>query len=88
MFGVFVYVCVCVCFVYLHHDYQFHRKNLVLQHVINKYDFCKRIIFDIGELSIQCNKDSCCEHITIGENIYLYGVSVYWPLSELCVCDI
>ena len=36
------------------------------------------------ELFIQCNKDSCCEHITGGVNIYIFicmDVSVYWPLS-------
>ena len=30
-------------------------------------------IFDISELFIQCNKDSCSEHITGSINIYLYG---------------
>ena len=33
---------------------------------------CGKYIFDISELLIQCNKDSCCKHITGGVNIYLY----------------
>ena len=43
-------------------------------------------MFDTSELFIQCSKDSCCEHISGGANIYSYGfVSVYWPLSVFCV---
>ena len=35
---------------------------------------------------MQCNTDSCCEHIAVGNNIYLYVcVSIYWPLCVLCV---
>ena len=30
-----------------------------------------KYIFDISELFIQYNKDSCCEHITGGVNMYL-----------------
>ena len=48
-------------------------------------------MLDICELFIQCNKDSCCEHITVGVNIYLYGcVSLLAPECAecLCVCEI
>ena len=30
---------------------------------------CKKYIFAISELFIQCNKDSCCEYITDGVNM-------------------
>ena len=36
----------------------------------NKY-IIKKQIFNISERLIQCNKDSCCEHITGAVNIYL-----------------
>ena len=28
-------------------------------------------ILDIGEFFIQCNTDNCCEHITVGVDVYL-----------------
>ena len=38
------------------------------------------------ELFIQCNIDSCCEHITVGVNIYLYGcVSLLAPEFAVCL---
>ena len=48
-------------------------------------------IFDISKLFIECNTDSCCEHIAGGVNVYLYGcVSLLAPVCGvcLCVCDI
>ena len=43
------------------------------------YDFYNWVI-------IQCNRNSCCEHITGGVNIYLYWrVSVLTPACALCV---
>ena len=47
-----------------------------------------KYIFDISKLFIQCNTDSCCEHITSGVNIYLYGcVSLLAPVCTVCtVC--
>ena len=37
------------------------------------------------ELFIQCNKDSCYEHVTGGVNMYIYmGVSVCWPQFLEC----
>ena len=45
----------------------------------------RKVIFGNSELSIQCNKDSCCEHITGGLNIFLYG-SVYLLAPECVVC--
>ena len=36
---------------------------------------------------IQCNKNSCCEHITGGVNIYLYGcISLLAPECAVCFC--
>ena len=34
-------------------------------------------LIPISELLIQCNADSCCEHITGGVNIYLYVLCVF-----------
>ena len=42
-------------------------------------------MFDICKFFIQCNKDSYYEHMKIGVNNIYMGVSVYWPLSVLCV---
>ena len=64
--------------------FMFPRSNLVLQHLINRHDFYKWIIFekkrhsgkeifDISELFIKFNKDSCFELITGGVSIYLSG---------------
>ena len=33
---------------------------------------CRKQIFGTSEFFIQCNKDSCCEHVIIGVNIYIY----------------
>ena len=47
-------------------------------------------IFDISNLFIPCNTDSCCEYITGCVNIYLYGcVSLSAPhvlCIFVCVC--
>ena len=57
--------------------------------IFEKKRHCGKWVFDISELFIQCNKDSCYEHITVVV-IYLYVWSVYWPLSVLhvfvCLC--
>ena len=46
-----------------------------------------KVKFDISELFIQCNKDSCYELITVGVNIYFYGcVSLLDPDSAVCLC--
>ena len=43
-------------------------------------ELCK-VNLDIGKLLIQCNRNCCCENITGGVNIYLYGcVSVLTPV--------
>ena len=48
---------------------------------------CGKCIFYISELFIQCDKDSCCEHITSGVNIYLYWcVSLLAPECVVCLC--
>ena len=88
-------VCAFCLFIPFLSLFVFHRKNLVLWHLINRYDFCKWIIFgkkrhfrkqifDTSELFIQCNKDSCCEHIAVGVNIYLHGC--VGLLAPVCVC--
>ena len=42
---------------------------------------------DVSELSIQCYKDTFCEHITGGANIYLYGcVILLTPECAMCLC--
>ena len=44
-------------------------------------------ISGINELFIQFNTDSCCEDITGGVNIYLYGcVSLLAHECPMCVC--
>ena len=44
-------------------------------------------MFDISDLFIQCNKDSCCEHITVGVNIYIYDYGyASLLLTEFAVC--
>ena len=44
-------------------------------------------MFDISEVFIHCNKGSCCEHITGGVNIYLYGcVSLLAPECVVYLC--
>ena len=57
--------------------------------IFEKKIHCGKWVLDISELFIQCNKDSCYEHITVVV-IYLYVWSVYWPLSVLhvfvCLC--
>ena len=40
---------------------------------------------DISKVLIQCNKDSCYEHITVGVNIYLYRC-VFLLGTECAVC--
>ena len=46
-----------------------------------------KVKFDISELFIQCNKDSCYELITVGVNMYFYGcVSLLGPDSAVCLC--
>ena len=49
-------------------------------------ELCK-VNLDIGKLLIPCNRNSCCEHITDGVNIYLYRcVSILAPTCPVCVC--
>ena len=61
---------------------------------VNKFEkksYCRNWIFVINELCIQCNKDSCCEHITGGLNIFLWvcqsiGPWMYCVFVRACVC--
>ena len=39
-----------------------------------------------SKLFIQCNTESCCEHITGSININLCAVSVHWPVCTMCLC--
>ena len=51
-------------------------------------------MFDIGELFIQCNTNSCCEHITCGVNVNIYMggcvslLACVCALCLFCVCVI
>ena len=40
--------------------------------ILQNQRHCRKWFLNIGELSIQSNKDSCCEHIAGGVNIYIY----------------
>ena len=72
------------------------RKNLVLLNLINRYMTKRKDIVEIEFLvlvnySFKFNADGCCEHISSGVNIYLYGsVSLLIPECTgcVCVCDI
>ena len=91
-----------VWFVYLHHFYRhylFHKKNLVLQHLINRYmtfiseKFLRRKDIVESKFLISVNYSfihlisSCCEHITGGLNINFYEcVSLLAPESVMCLC--
>ena len=49
---------------------------------------CGKYIFDVSELFIQCDLDSCCGHMTGGFNIYLYGcVSLLVPECAVYLCS-
>ena len=46
-----------------------------------------KVKFDISELFIRYNKDSCYELIAVGVNIYFYGcVSLLDPYSAVSLC--
>ena len=50
------------------------------------YNYVSKI-FDISELFIQCNIDSCCDHIAGAVNTYLYRcVSLLVQVCFVCVC--
>ena len=54
---------------------------------MKKGDVLESKFFDVSKLSIQCNKDSCYEHIAVGINKYLYGcVSLLAPECAVCLC--
>ena len=58
--------------------------------IFDKKRHCGKWSFDISELFIQCNKDSCGEHITGGVNIYLYICQSICPwvyCMYFCVCS-
>ena len=42
--------------------------------------------FDIIELFIQYNTDSCCEYVTGDVNIYLYGCTSVLVSKHVCLC--
>ena len=98
-------VCVCVLFIYTISisincvsreqpsliPYSILSTDIWLLQVNNFYKekTLRKVFFNITELSIQCNKDSCCEYITGGVNIYLFGcVSLIMALEcavRVCV---
>ena len=53
--------------------------------MFEKKRHCGKQNFDIGELFIQCNKDNCYEHITVGVNIFTC-VSLLGPECAVCFC--
>ena len=56
---------------------------------MKRKDIVESKIFDISELFIQCNKGSCCVHITGGVNICLHGCVSFLGREcgvSLCVC--
>ena len=98
-----VCVCVCVCVFCLFTPslsvlFVFHRKNLVFVPNVQIYGFYKWEIFKKKrhwkrnfwyQWIIQCNTDSCCEHMTDGVNIYLQrcaSLLVWVCCVSLCVC--
>ena len=77
----------------------FHRKSLVLLYLINRYMtsdeqmnnfWKKKKLWKVNfwyRWIIQCNPDSCWEHITGRVNVYLYGcVSLLAPVFAVCLC--
>ena len=94
-------VCVCVFCLFtpsLSVLFVFHRKNLVFVPNVQIYGFYKWEIFKKKrhwkrnfwyQWIIQCNTDSCCEHMTDGVNIYLQrcaSLLVWVCCVSLCVC--
>ena len=78
-----------------------HKNDLVLWNLISRYitsnseQFCKskdivdlcKINFCIIKLFIQCNKGSCCVHITGGVNVYSHvRISLLNFECTVCVC--
>ena len=90
-------VCVfCLGTPFLSVLFVFRRKNLVLLHLMNRYTLCTsnflkektlwKVIFWYQWI-IQCNTDSCCEHMAGGVNIHLYGcVSLLVPECAVYLC--
>ena len=90
----------CVFTLFLLFLFVFHRKNIVLLHLMNRYATStseyslkgKGIKVDFWyQWIIQCHTDNRCEHLVGGDNIYLYGsVSLLVPECAvylfLCVC--
>ena len=94
-----VFVCVCCLLTpFLSVLFVFYRKNLALLHLMNRYIRLLQLSNFLKEKTLwkvnfwyqwitQCNTDSCCEHMTGGANIYLYGcVSLLAPKCDVYLC--
>ena len=94
-------VCVCVLFIYtifISVICVSQEERRLIAFNVQIYDFYKWVIstkkkhWKVNfwyQWIIQCNTDSCCEHIAHGVNIYLYGcvsLSVWLCCVSLCVC--
>ena len=88
--------CVCLLLICLKEGLGLIESNQNRRYVISiKESFLKskdivdvcNFLFDISEWLIQCNTNSCYEHISGAVIIYLYiYVSVYWSLCVMCLC--
>ena len=61
-----VFVCVCVLLIYTISITCVSQEEPTLI-------ACNQQVYDFYKWIIECNKGSCCEHVTDGANIYLYG---------------
>ena len=86
-------VCVCVLFIYTisisilcvsREELSLIKSN---QQTCDFYKWAIRKYLISANNSFSVNTDSCCEHITGGVNIYLYGcVSLLAPVCAVCLC--
>ena len=54
---------------------------------VPEFEPCQVNVISEWLLLIQCNSDSCFEHIAGGADIYLYGcVSLLAPVCAVCLC--
>ena len=102
-FKCYLYLSVwCVCFVCLHHFYRYYMcftgrtwsycikwTYIPLLQVSNfwKEKTLWKLNFWYQWIIQQCNRDSCCEYMVGGVNIYLYGyISLFFPEYAVYLC--